>query len=83
MGADRGALRWAVVKWLTPWHGCSLRVYRVSGRERHERCVRIEVERPQDLLSIFFFLHEDGEWRVFPPVGNANTSAGRFQYRGS
>ncbi|WP_084688110.1 hypothetical protein [Paraburkholderia oxyphila] len=66
MSGDSQSLRWAVDKWLTPWQSSSLRVARVAGTKALERCVRIEVRRPQGLLTLFFFRHDDGAWRVFP-----------------
>jgi hypothetical protein len=30
--------------------------------------VLVETIRPEGAVAIFFFWHEDGTWRVFPPA---------------
>jgi hypothetical protein len=52
------------------WLGAALSLPAKIERERTggRRCVRIEVMRAQDVLSMRFFRHGDGAWRVFPPA---------------
>lgn len=68
MDTGSTSLRWLVEKWLQPTVVSPARVVRVkSGRMRSTRCVRVEVSRSSDVLSFFFFQHNDGSWCVFPP----------------
>ncbi|TAL92933.1 MAG: hypothetical protein EPN73_23465 [Paraburkholderia sp.] len=63
------SLRILVEKWLTPGPGCSLRITRFSctGSERR-RHVRVDARRAGGgTVTILFFRHRDGLWRVFPP----------------
>ncbi|BCG01293.1 hypothetical protein PPGU19_058610 [Paraburkholderia sp. PGU19] len=61
-------LHWAVDKWLAPTPAMPARVVRFCRTQMHRRCVCVEAARPNGLLSIFFFRHDDGSWNVFPPA---------------
>lgn len=68
MDSGSTSLRWLVEKWLQPTAASPARVVRVKpGRMRSTRCVRVEICRSSDVLSVFFFRHNDGSWCVFPP----------------
>jgi hypothetical protein len=60
-------LRSVVEKWFAT---APIRVTRFkwSGMG-HSRSVRVEARSSSKALSIVFFKHEDGAWRVFPPDG--------------
>ncbi|WP_321814738.1 MULTISPECIES: hypothetical protein [unclassified Paraburkholderia] len=62
------SLRMAVVKWLAPGDGHTVRVLTV------QRCtagrivsVCVEMEGANGPRALFFFRHADREWRVFSP----------------
>lgn len=67
MSADR-SLRVLVEKWLTPTPASQMRVIRFgrTGSNR-SRNLRVEALRPEGPAALFFFRHDDGAWRVFPP----------------
>ncbi|MDF3839889.1 hypothetical protein P3W85_44195 [Cupriavidus basilensis] len=66
--AGEATLRGLIDKWLGPTSTTSARITRVrSPQLRPGGCVRVEVVRASDELSLYFFRHEDGAWRVFPP----------------
>jgi hypothetical protein len=62
------SLRLLVEKWLAPTPAMPVRVTRF-GRTRfsQSRYVRVESQRPEGSIAIFFFRHGDGTWCVFPP----------------
>jgi hypothetical protein len=37
-------------------------------RSNQQRYVCVEALRPAGAMAIYFFLHNDGVWRVFPPA---------------
>jgi len=62
------SLRFQVEKWLAP--GPSMAVHVTEyGRTRWagRRYVRVETAQQGGLRALFFFRHDDGCWRVFPP----------------
>jgi len=62
------SLRLVIEKWLAPTPGMAVRVTRFSRiRSTRRRFVIVEVSRAAGELSIMFFRHDDGIWRVFPP----------------
>jgi hypothetical protein len=65
MNRRTDSLHVIVDKWLGAAAAMSARVVRERAGER--RCVRIEVARASDVLSMRFFRHGDGSWMVFPP----------------
>ncbi|SCU87430.1 conserved hypothetical protein [Cupriavidus necator] len=63
------SLRFQVEKWLAPSSTTPVHVVEFSrthsGRRRY---VCVETTHPAGLRALFFFRHDDGCWRVFPPV---------------
>jgi hypothetical protein len=67
MNAEK-SLRLLVEKWLTPTLATPIRVIRFSRtRPNRKRYVCVEALRPGGSVTLFFFRHDDGTWRVFPP----------------
>lgn len=67
MGTEKTSLRSLVDKWLAPTPARPLRVTRFGRTASGVRFVCVEVLRLAGPLTIAFFYHEDGVWRVFPP----------------
>ena len=67
-GTNEQSLHFQVEKWLAPGSTASVRVVEfsrtISGRRRY---VCVETAQPAGLRALFFFRHDDGCWRVFPP----------------
>ncbi|CAL8476982.1 conserved protein of unknown function (plasmid) [Caballeronia sp. S22] len=62
------SLRSVVDKWMAPTSASSIRFNRCTySTLSHTRCVRAESLGASGRLAIFFFRHDDGSWRVFPP----------------
>jgi hypothetical protein len=62
------SLHLLVEKWLMPISNALVRVTRFSrSRLNGTRFVCVEVQRPDDSIALFFFRHNDGTWRVYPP----------------
>ena len=76
MNSANRTLRLLVDKWLGPTPETPLRVMRFgrlpSGRGRY---LCVEKLRPTGALTIYFFLHNDGRWCVFPPASERPTMA--------
>ncbi len=68
MNTGETSLHFLVDKWLAPAGAVKVRVVR-SGRmpECNGRFVYIETSTPKGPRGMFFFRHDDGCWRVFPP----------------
>lgn len=69
MNSAGGNLRLLVDKWLGPTPEGPLKVMgfgRLPSSQRRYVCV--ETLRPTGVLTIYFFLHDDGRWCVFPPA---------------
>ncbi|WP_082016444.1 hypothetical protein [Cupriavidus sp. IDO] len=66
---EQQSLRCQVEKWLSPGPTVLVRVIEFSrtqlGRRRY---VCVETVQPAGLRALFFFRHDDGCWRVFPPA---------------
>ncbi|TCK33812.1 hypothetical protein B0G84_8137 [Paraburkholderia sp. BL8N3] len=63
------SLRVLVEKWLAPTPTIPARVGRLSRMTLDQRpYVCMKSLRPSSTLVIFFFRHDDGSWRVFPPA---------------
>ncbi|MFL9906849.1 hypothetical protein P0D84_10970 [Paraburkholderia sp. RL17-337-BIB-A] len=62
------SLRSLVEKWLTPTAATPIRVTRFTrtGSSR-KRYVRVDAQRPEGSIGLFFFRCDDGTWQVFPP----------------
>ncbi|MGU7778597.1 hypothetical protein [Burkholderia sp. PU8-34] len=64
----KSTLRFLVEKWFAPTPEAPVRVTRISPAGSNlTRCVRVEALHVPDSIAIFFFLHDDGTWCVFPP----------------
>lgn len=62
------SLRLLIEKWLSPTLATPIRVMRFSHtRPNLRRYVRVEAQRPEGAVALFFFRHDDGFWYVFPP----------------
>ncbi|QCP51621.1 hypothetical protein FAZ95_03165 [Trinickia violacea] len=70
------SLRCQVEKWLTPTTQVHVTAF---GRTHLDggRYVCIETRQPAGSRALFFFRHDDGCWRVFPPAADAR----RFRMR--
>jgi hypothetical protein len=68
MVRSQTSLRRLVEKWLAPTLAKPVRITRFSRIANQRRYICVEAVRPTDMLVIFFFRHDDGAWRVFPPV---------------
>jgi len=67
MNRNRTALRGLVEKWLGVNATTPTRISRVRRPGQRIGCVQVDVSRASGDLSLFFFRHADGSWRVFPP----------------
>ena len=69
MNSAEGTLRLLVDKWLGSTTETRVRVIGFgrlsSGRRRY---VYVEALRPGGAMAMYFFLHDDGRWCVFPPA---------------
>ncbi|CAE6809549.1 hypothetical protein R69888_05596 [Paraburkholderia haematera] len=69
MNSAHSTLRLLVDKWLGLNLGTPIRVTAFGRRpSSRRRYVRVEALRPAGALTIYFFLHDDGNWCVFPPA---------------
>ncbi|QGZ64707.1 hypothetical protein [Paraburkholderia acidisoli] len=69
MSTPASSLRTLVDKWLAPTACVPARVVRFSRTHEHRlRFVCVEAAHPARTIAIFFFRHDDGSWRVFPPA---------------
>lgn len=59
------SLHGIVDKWFGQAAVCATVMRERAGRQR---CVRVEVARGTETLSMRFFRHADGSWWVFPPA---------------
>ncbi|MCP3710113.1 hypothetical protein M3I54_24625 [Paraburkholderia sp. CNPSo 3274] len=74
------SLRYQVEKWLAPSTAAHVTAF---GRTRwgRTRYACVETWLPTGSHALFFFLHDDGYWNVFPPV--ADTARQRVQRTGT
>jgi hypothetical protein len=72
METVRMSLREVVERWLVPGHAVPFRVRALRNAARG-RCVRVEARAPCGDIAICFFRHDDGAWRVFPPLPHRPT----------
>jgi hypothetical protein len=66
MDTERTSLRSLIDKWLALTPAKPGRVTRFGRTTNGGRYVSIEVLRTTGPLTLAFFRHEDGVWRVFP-----------------
>ncbi len=65
--ADK-SLRHMIEHWLGPAHDDQVRVTRFRNRRSTRECyVRVETSNAAGPVAMFFFRHQDGTWRIFPP----------------
>lgn len=67
MDRKKTALRRAVEKWLGVDATTPTRITRVRKPGQYFGCVQLDIGRTSGVLSLLFFRHADGSWRVFPP----------------
>ncbi|SOE66257.1 hypothetical protein SAMN05446635_2827 [Burkholderia sp. OK233] len=68
---DEQSLRSQVEKWLAPAPATAVHVTRFSRtRWNGRRYVCVETSSPAGARALFFFRHDDGSWRVFPPTAD-------------
>ncbi|MFM0741162.1 hypothetical protein PQQ51_28295 [Paraburkholderia xenovorans] len=62
------SLRLLIEEWLSPTLAMPIRVMRFSHtRSNLRRYVCVEAQRPEAVVVLFFFRHDDGLWYVLPP----------------
>ncbi|MFM0347871.1 hypothetical protein P0D96_27605 [Paraburkholderia sp. RL17-347-BIC-D] len=68
MASAKNSLRETVELWLAPdpLNGIRVTEFR-NRRSAHECYVCVETLRAAGPVALFFFRHQDGAWRVFPP----------------
>ncbi|OYD60513.1 UNVERIFIED_ORG: hypothetical protein BDU10_9886 [Burkholderia sp. CF145] len=68
MGSAKSSLREMVEHWLAPDPATGVRVTEFRNRRsRHECYVCVETLGATGPVALFFFRHQDGAWRIFPP----------------
>nr|WP_241020199.1 hypothetical protein [Burkholderia sp. Ac-20345] len=67
MDTEKTSLRSLVEKWFAPTSERPLRVTRFGRMPSGVRFACIEARRNAGPMTIVFFYHGDGAWRVFPP----------------
>lgn len=68
MNSKELSLRSMIRKWLPPSPATAVRLTRCGGpHSKQRRCVRVDFFETKAPLTLFFFQHADGSWRVFPP----------------
>jgi hypothetical protein len=67
MNSSRTSLSALVEKWLGLNAATPRFITRIRHPGQHKGCVQVRVLRSSGDLSLFFFRHADGSWRVFPP----------------
>ncbi|EIM99968.1 hypothetical protein [Paraburkholderia hospita] len=64
------SLRKTVEYWLSPSPAALVRVLRFKNRRRTNECfVKVTTSDSSRDAEMYFFRHDDGTWRVFPPNG--------------
>lgn len=66
---DNTSLRELIDKWFGPSDTPHLRITRLRCPGLERGCVRAELATSIQPLSIIFFRHRAGCWRLFPPSG--------------
>jgi hypothetical protein len=68
MKPEGSSLRSLIEKWLGPTVAAPVHVTRCTfANANRTRCVLARSSASENSLAIFFFRHDDGAWRVFPP----------------
>nr|WP_085489247.1 hypothetical protein [Paraburkholderia susongensis] len=69
MAGGQKSLRVMVEDWLAPDPAKGVRVTEFRNRRsQHECYVCVETLRAAGPVALFFFRHQDGAWRIFPPA---------------
>ncbi|TCG10056.1 hypothetical protein BZM27_00955 [Paraburkholderia steynii] len=69
MADGQTSLRALVEHWLAPGEAHRVRVVEFRNNRVRQQCyVRVEVSKTDECMAMFFFRHQDGIWRVFPPA---------------
>ncbi|MCX4176140.1 hypothetical protein PQR70_25270 [Paraburkholderia madseniana] len=68
MSGTERSLRVMVEHWLAPDPAKGVRVTEFRNRRSRRECyVCVETMRAAGPIALFFFRHQDGAWRLFPP----------------
>lgn len=68
MSSTGKSLRLMVEHWLAPESTDQVRVARFRNRRFSQECyVYVEALNATGRVAMFFFRHQDGTWRIFPP----------------
>jgi hypothetical protein len=68
MASAERSLHLVVERWLAPEFAKQVRVTRFRNRRSVRECyVCVETFNATGAVAMFFFRHEDGTWRIFPP----------------
>jgi hypothetical protein len=68
VSSTKNSLRKVVEQWLVPDSANAVRVTAFRNRRSSHECyVRVETLTASGPVALFFFRHQDGEWRIFPP----------------
>jgi hypothetical protein len=68
MASPCHSLRLIVERWLAPDPTRGVRVIEFRNRRSRRECyVCVETFRTSGSVALFFYRHQDGEWRVTPP----------------
>ena len=69
LACEQKSLRTLVQHWLAPGATHQVRVVEFRNNRARQQCyVRVEVSKTEEPATMFFFRHDDGLWRVFPPA---------------
>jgi hypothetical protein len=69
MNPEERSLRWLIDKWLAPTPASPVRLTRYGRTSSSQRrFVLLQTSGTIPPLAIYFFQHDDGVWRVFPPA---------------
>lgn len=68
MVSSGNSLRSMVERWLAPEFADQIRVTRFRNTRSTPECyVCVETFNATKSLAMFFFRHQDGAWKIFPP----------------
>lgn len=68
MASGGKSLRLMVEHWLAPDRSEMVRVTEFRNRRSKNECyVRVEISSGVAPAAMFFFRHQDGTWRIYPP----------------
>jgi hypothetical protein len=68
VNTGKNSLRAMIEHWLSPDPARGVRVTRFrNGRSKRECYVCVETLKAAGPVALFFFRHQDGAWRIFPP----------------